>query len=307
MKKWIPLLAFAAVLPGLAAADTLSVATSRFATLDGAKVHYKSVGEGKKAVVFVHGFACDLTIWRLQAPALEGKTRAIYLDLPGFGKSDKPDLSYTTVYFAKAVDAVLVDAGVEEAVLVGHSMGVPIVRETQRLDPKRVKALVAVDGALRSLGLKKEQAAAFVGLYESPSYQATIGAMVDSMFTKDTPPALREEVKATMQAVKQSVAVSAMRGMTDEEAFRGNDPIPVPLLVLNARSPYWTADYEAHVKKIAPGVDYQVLEGAGHFVMLDKAETFNTLLTAFVAKQSAAPRPAANPKDVASVDAILAA
>jgi hypothetical protein len=44
---------------GLLAAD---------ATYDGAKVHYESYGTGKEAIVFIHGWTCDLTFWRGQAP-----------------------------------------------------------------------------------------------------------------------------------------------------------------------------------------------------------------------------------------------
>lgn len=296
----------------LLAADPLATAASRFAAFEGAKVHYKSVGEGKTAVVFVHGFACDLTSWRLQAPAFDGRVRAIYVDLPGFGQSDKPDVSYTTVRFARALDAVLADAGVEQAVLVGHSMGTPVVREYARQSPKRTKALVAVDGALKSFGMKKEQVDFMVSAYEKPTYKETIGAWVDTMFTKDTPADLKQQTRATMQGVKQSVAISAMRNMLDESAFKGDDPIAVPLLVVNARSPFWTADYEAHVRKISSSVDYQVIEGAGHFVMMDKAEAFNALVGGFLTKLgvmsgTAKPLAVADPKDVSSVDAILAA
>src|ERR1041385_9262839 len=97
----------------------LDRAPSRFALYDGIKLHYKSLGFGATAVVFVHCWSCDLTFWRSQVPAVDGRVRAIFLDLPGFGRSDKPDVAYTMDYFAGAVDAVLRAAGVERAVLVG--------------------------------------------------------------------------------------------------------------------------------------------------------------------------------------------
>ncbi len=49
----------------------------------------------------------------------------ITVDLPGHGESDKPQIAYTMDLFARAVEAVMRDAGVDQAVLVGHSMGTP--------------------------------------------------------------------------------------------------------------------------------------------------------------------------------------
>src|SRR5436309_2727103 len=114
------LLVFLSAARGDGPADVLDQAPSKFAQSGGHKVHYKSLGEGKTAVVFVHGWCCDHTVWRDQAAALEGKVRMLFIDLPGYGKSDKPRIDYTMDVFAKGVDAVLRDAGVEQAVLVGH-------------------------------------------------------------------------------------------------------------------------------------------------------------------------------------------
>src|SRR5258708_1722398 len=76
-------------------ADVLDKAPSKFAKSGDLKVHYKSLGEGKTAVVFIHGWCCDLTVWREQAASFNGKTRMLFVDLPGYGKSDKPKMDYT--------------------------------------------------------------------------------------------------------------------------------------------------------------------------------------------------------------------
>src|SRR5436305_11416763 len=111
---------------------------------DGAKVRYESYGKGKEAVVFIHGWTCDLTFWRGQAPSYQ-KHRSLLIDLPGHGQSDKPDVPYTEERFARAVEAVMRDAGVERAVLVGHSMGGAVGLTFVRLFPAKTKALVLVD------------------------------------------------------------------------------------------------------------------------------------------------------------------
>src|SRR4029450_4289348 len=100
-------------------------AESRFTMLDGARIHYVNYGKGGEALVLIHGWTCNLDNWRDQFPDFAKRNRVIAIDLPGHGQSDKPQLSYTMDLFARAVDAVLQDAKVKRAVLVGHSMGTP--------------------------------------------------------------------------------------------------------------------------------------------------------------------------------------
>jgi len=96
---------------------------SRYATLDGARIHYKNYGKGREALVFIHGWTCNLDNWRDQVPDFAKRNRVIALDLPGHGQSDKPEIAYSMDLFAQAIDAVMRDAKVKRGVLVGHSMG----------------------------------------------------------------------------------------------------------------------------------------------------------------------------------------
>src|SRR5262249_11795108 len=196
-------------------ADATAKAPSRFARVDGLRVHYKSLGSGKTALVLVHGWSCDLSFWRFQVPAFDGKVRMILIDLPGHGKSDKPKIDYTMDVFARAVDAVLTDAGVKKAVLAGHSMGTPVVRQFNRRYPKKVVGLVAVDGRLQKVDLPPERISKFVAQFEGPDFKAAVGRFLNGMQTKDTPEEVRKHLKEAFPAAPQHVAVSAMKGMLD--------------------------------------------------------------------------------------------
>jgi pimeloyl-ACP methyl ester carboxylesterase len=264
--------------------DLLGKAPSKFAKYGGVRVHYKSLGEGKAALVFVHGWCCDLTFWRYQVPALDGKVRLVLIDLPGHGKSDRPKREYTMDFFARAVNAVLADAGVEKAVLAGHSMGTPVVRQFYRLYPKKTAGLIAVDGRLRGVRAKPEELKKFVEPFSGPDFKKTVHTFFDRMVTKDTPEEVRKHLKERAPAAPQHVAVSAMKSMFDPAIWK-DDPIKVPLLVIVAKSPFWTAEYEKYVRKLAPKVDYRVMEGVGHFLMMEKPREFNALVLGFLKKQ----------------------
>src|SRR5262245_28709116 len=142
----------------------------RFARLDSMRVHYRNYGEGKDAVVFIHGWSCSLKYWKANIPAFVSQSRVIAIDLPGHGESDKPQITYSMDLFARAIDAVLQDAKVERATLVGHSMGTPVIREFYRKFPGKTRALVIVDGNLRPFS-NPEQMKQFIDPLRGPDYK----------------------------------------------------------------------------------------------------------------------------------------
>src|SRR5215204_5454258 len=181
---------------------------SQYAKLDGARIHYKNYGKGRDALVLVHGWTCNLDNWRDQIPDFSKRNRVIALDLPGHGQSDKPQIAYTMDLFANAIDAVLRDAKVERAVLVGHSMGTPVARQFYRKYPQKTLGIVIVDGGLRPFGTK-EMREGFVAMFRAPTYKEAGAQMFAQMMGK-LPAADQELIKASFSNTPQHVLVSAM-------------------------------------------------------------------------------------------------
>lgn len=265
---------------GLHAVDANAGTDNNFAHFDNLQIHYESTGVGDNAIVFVHGWTCDVHSWRAQLQALPNQ-RVLAIDLPGHGQSDKPRIDYTMSFFARAVEAVMRDAKVECAVLVGHSMGAPIIREFYRLSPQRTTALVIVDGALRPM-MPKEKSEPLLEQLRA-DYRAMSQKMVDGMLTPVRDQKMREQIRASMLATPDYVAISAMQSMTDESLYRP-DSINVPMLAVLAKSPFWPADTESFLRSIAPDLEFHMLEGVSHFLMADEPEKFNALLRDFVAR-----------------------
>ena len=117
------------------------------ATVDGIKLHSSATGKGQRTVILVHGWTCDDTTWEKQVPALAKDYRVLTLDLPGHGKSGGPkDGQLSMDLFARAIESVRVEAKADRVVLVGHSMGTPVIVQYARNYPQHVAAMVFVDG-----------------------------------------------------------------------------------------------------------------------------------------------------------------
>src|SRR4029077_5229532 len=137
------------------------------------------------------------------------------IDLPGHGKSDSPkDGKFSMDLFARAVEAVRAEADADRAadrvILVGHSMGAPVIRQYARLFPQHVAGLVAVDGPLDMRGFGEG--------FKPPPLTGPDGlkareGMIRGMFTPNTPPALQEKILAMMLKAPEATAEGAMRSI----------------------------------------------------------------------------------------------
>ena len=265
---------------GLLAADVTS---------DGSRVHYESYGKGQDAVVFIHGWTCDLTFWRGQAPVYE-KHRALLVDLPGHGQSEKPEVTYTQERFARAIDAVMRDAGVTRAVLVGHSMGGPVALTFLRLFPKRTKALVLVDVYMPEApkddaerAQQKARMEPFLRSFTEPNYRETQRKMIEGMFSARTTPEQREEIRTKMMTAPQHVMASAIEGMFALEAPKAGETYSLPVMAIMSASQV-RPGFEARLRATFPNLrKYEAWEGSGHFLMMESADRFNRVLEEFLA------------------------
>jgi pimeloyl-ACP methyl ester carboxylesterase len=254
---------------------------SRFAKLDTIRVHYQNHGTGNEALVFVHGWTCNLNFWKANIPAFVKQTRVIAIDLPGHGESDKPQTTYSMDLFARAIDAVLRDAKVERVVLLGHSMGTPVIRQFYRKYPEKTQGLVLVDGLLRPLF---DQAAweKFIEPFRGPNYKEAANGMLNMMLPAVKDAKVREEIRAAMLSAPQHVMAGAMEGMADPEIWKTQDKINVPVLNIQAKNPFLPPDYEQFLRDLVPTLDYQMWEGVSHFLMMDEPQKFNDAVLAFL-------------------------
>jgi sigma-B regulation protein RsbQ len=259
-------------------------AMAEYANLDGNRVYYEVAGKGEPAVVFVHGWTCDTTFWRDQRSPVAKKHRAVFLDLPGHGRSDKPEQRYDLPLFSRAVLAVMDAAKVPRAVLVGHSMGTGVIRQLYADQPDRVLGIVSVDGmVLRnpSDSLKK-MVAEWNTSMRGPSGLEVRRKFIESMFTDATTPELRKHITTSMLAAPEHVAAGALHNAMASPLWNNPRPVTVPVLAVNKanKDDRYRRTHEESFSRL----EYHELDKVSHFLQMEAPERFNSLLLAFLEK-----------------------
>ena len=257
-----------------------SESTSRTATYQGRSVHYVDTGGSGPALVLVHGWASDIRVWDAQIESFASRARVIAVDLPGHGRSEPPAAEFSMDLFARATAAVMDDAGVDKAVLIGHSNGTPVIRQFYRLLPERTLALIAVDGALKQT-FGAELAAMMKQRLSAEEYGATIDGMIEHMRGDGLDRATRERIKQIARAQPHAAVLGGFEAALDPNIWEP-DPIAVPILLALAAQPSWDEDYLAFVKELAPYAEIHLMQSVSHFLMMERPSEFHSLVMAFL-------------------------
>lgn len=253
------------------------IVTGEAVSADGTKIAYTARGARGPALVFVHGWTGDAGVWDAQVDVFSLRYRVITLDLAGHGKSAGTRKEWTIPRFGEDVLAVLKALKVRHAVLVGHSMGGPVILEAARMATGgEVAALVPVD-TLHKLdrSMSPEQVQAFVGILKKDFAVGCRDVLAPHLFALGTDPALKTKILDKMTAAPPETAVPAMESLLkwDPRGWAGS--LSCPVRAINADLA--PTDTEAN-RKFIKDFEVVVLKGRGHYPMMEAPEEFNRAL-----------------------------
>jgi haloalkane dehalogenase len=258
----------------------------RYADIDGLRMHYVDEGEGKPVVCF-HGEPTWVYLYRKVArPLIEAGHRFVAVDMPGFGRSDKPTERdwYTYDRHTEYVTRVLDDLDLEDATVVVQDWGGPVGLRWAVEHPARVGRLAILNTGLFS-GRVSKGFMAWRNFAES-NPDLPIGFIVEGATSSD----LDERVKAAYEApfptpeskagaaqfplivpVDEDMAgVAEMRAVMDELS-RWEKPALVAFSDSDPVFPYPKAGQQ--FVDLIPSAGEQVrIEGAAHFLQEDRGE-----------------------------------
>lgn len=185
-------------------------------------------------------------------------------------------------HFARAVDAVMRDAKVNRAVLVGHSMGTPIARQFYRKYPEKTLGIVISDGSLKPFP-DKAMVDNLLASLRTPKYGESLNQMFSMMMGPNLSTETKERINSSTAKTPQYVLVSAMESMVNDPIW-GEDKINVPVLAIMAKTPFFPPDLEEVYRGLAPNLEFHQWDGVGHFVMNDRPKEFNQIVLAWLDK-----------------------
>jgi len=253
--------------------------TAAIGSADGVRIAYTSTGTGAPAIVFIHGGFADQSFWTEQIEPLSERFQMVTLDLAGHGASGKRHREWTMDMYGEDVRAVVRALDLESVVLVGNSLGGPVALAAAKKLPGVVRGVIAVDTFQNVQEEWTEEARqAFVQALKN-DFPAACEGMVKQLLLEGTDPELYAWVEDKMCGFDPEVAPRVVEGFLDydlEAEFAGAE-VPIRA-ILGQTIPL---DLEGN-RELKPDFDAVVMEGCGHYPMLERPEAFNQHLIAYI-------------------------
>jgi len=263
--------------------------------MSGIELNLMDRGHGAPAIVFIHGFTCNLSNWKEQFDTLSGSHRCVAVDLPGHGHSAESGEA-TIEMLAKAVNDTLDALELNEVVLVGHSMGCRMVSEIFSQSPGRVRGVVYVDGSIVASGDADVAARRAVEMIDRVGMDGFLERLYEGFFVESTPAAVRAFVNGGLPDINRGFAKRLWPNLVRWDALRSRAllaTIDVPALVIQSTgldenlkrvslASGQTAPWMDAVSTAINDVTVKVVPGVGHFPMLEAPQQTNDAISNFV-------------------------
>jgi pimeloyl-ACP methyl ester carboxylesterase len=279
--------------------DELVSEHGRFLDINGVSIYVEEQNpqSGQATIVLIHGLGGSTFSWRNNAPffAAQGY-RVVSLDMKGFGLSYKDFASnYSHPAQARLLAEVLVRLGVDRAYFVGHSMGTSVMLHFAYLYPEKILGLISVDGAV-----SLEQAAMHPSaLLSFPPFRRAGEVFLTRYGTKDRIGRILRSAYYRQEIVTAEVmdgyynrlvigqwaqSLLAMTRDTPENTITfALEDLEFPTLVLWGQNDTWVKQIDIdRWRDRIPSAEFQAIPEAGHLLMEENPDLFNSLVLAFL-------------------------
>jgi pimeloyl-ACP methyl ester carboxylesterase len=288
----------------------------QFLDIDGVSIYIQARGDAvDPAVILLHGFGGSTFTWRgTLDPLVEAGYYVIAMDLPPFGLSDKSaELDYSRTALANLVVNVMDELEIDQAVIVGHSMGGGVTAYLGAQHPERVRGLIFVSGGL--FEAMPEDAAqtqtdtssrdGLFGMLEGIDPSSPLaGMLVRTFLTPQRFTDLLESAYVRKDVITPEVIAGYQRPLKTDDwpegllafsAAEEKTPISlddlttaveengIPVLILWGESDPWVSIalgetmHEALINS-----EMKTYEGIGHLLMEEDTDAFNVDVIAFL-------------------------
>lgn len=262
-----------------------------WANLSGLKIRYLESGkEHDRHILFIHGLGSSADRWARIPYALSANFHTLSLDLPGFGKSDKPaKMNYTIENFRDTILDFINDLAINDGKtsIVGHSLGGYIAAEVTMKNKNQIERLVLVDssGMLKKpTPLLEEYLQAsinptsdnvrkvFEQMVAEPSRVPS--KLVESFITRINLPNAKYAFKSTLQN-----STNTQIGL---ERLKLIDDVPT-LIIWGIKDQVIPLEHSEIFKEFIPKSHTEIIQDAGHAPFAEKPDQVCEILLNFLA------------------------
>ena len=235
-------------------------------------------GAGSIPVVFVHSLAGNTQQWSAQLSHIRTTRRAVALDLRGHGQSSLPtNEDYAIDALVQDVHTVVNKLGIQEFILVGHSLGGVVAVSYAGTYPKRVAGLLLVDPSGDSTQMPVDEVQQYIGAMESEAYSDFIEGYWNHILTgatKTTQGKVVQDLRNTSKTTVTSISKALFNfdPTAALERYRGPK--------LSVITPINETPYGLH--KLVSDLPHIMITGTGHWLHMDKSEEFNQIMDNFL-------------------------
>jgi len=253
-------------------------------------MYYEKKGTGP-AVVLLHGFPSDHTIWNQVSPAIAAGYTVLLPDFPGAGQSAPAEPLLTLDHIARSVAAILEKENIPRAIIAGHSMGGYTALAFARMFPEKTAALSLVhSSAYADTDEKKTNRRKAIALISKGDVEKEIflEAMAPNLFAPAFAAAHPEVVRSIVEKGKSLPAAALIafyqaimnRGDTTDVLRQATFPVQWIIGETDTATPMQDALQQAH---LAPVSSISLYTGCGHMSMLERPEQLTKDLLSFFA------------------------
>lgn len=215
-------------------------------TFKGTTIYYQDQGQGS-AVVLLHGFLENSTVWDGIKAALLKRYRVICIDLLGHGKTGCIGYLHTMEQMAEAVKAVMLELKLRRICFVGHSMGGYVALAYAEAYPDEVKGLVLANSTARADGKERRKNRDRAIEMVKKDHKSFVRMGISNLFRPKNRSLFSAEINALKQAALKTPVqgiIAALEGMKireDREILLHFTPFP-KMMILGKNDPVLNYD-----------------------------------------------------------------
>ena len=249
---------------------------------DGVQICFKKEGVNQPVLLFIHGWSNDKTIWNEQMSYFSEKYTVVSIDLPGFGESGHNRQKWTIGNYSDDVVSVVESLKLNNVVLVGFSMGAPVVIDAATKMLEEVIGIVVVDN-LQNIEIKYPLAmvnsvdSLFMDLVTNPTKEKIVAGgfikhnvdesykkILEMLDTEDNP-----------GKIGWSESFKLMFHWLNTSSRSTIEKVEAPIVAINSdNQPTNTEGF----KKYNENFNAKIISNTGHVLMWDATDEFNRLL-----------------------------